>query len=263
MSAIRNGIVSYDTAQAYGNSEKMLGEVFGDIDIQRRVKVITKLDASINCIDKDAVRSAVGNSLKFMKVERIYGFMLHDENALDLLDGGLSDLLQSCVHDGLVEHLGVSVYSPIRAIQAIQRDEIDLIQIPANVVDGRMREAGIFEQAEKCGKQIYVRSIFLQGLLLMTTDELPKKLLAAKDMLQKYRMIAEEVEMTPRQLAIAYVKHRFPEASVIFGAEHSSQVDSNCREWRDAERDDFIPYVEKHLQIYGEDIINPALWPNQ
>ena len=49
----------------------------------------------------------------------------------------------------------------------ISNFQIDLVQCPFNVFDTRMIKTGYFKKLKKLNIEIHVRSIFLQGLLLM------------------------------------------------------------------------------------------------
>ena len=93
--------------------------------------------------------------------------MLHRETFLDLFEEGLADTLETFLKRGLIENIGVSVYSPIKAKAALEIPIIRLLQVPANMCDHRFYEADIFNLAKKKSATMFIRSVFLQGLLLM------------------------------------------------------------------------------------------------
>ena len=97
------------------------------------------------------------------------------------------------VDSGRVGHVGVSVYSPERAIQALNTEGISMIQIPTNIIDRRFEMAGVFDIADDLGKTIYIRSIFLQGLLHMLPDSLPQHMRFAAQVLNRLNSIARDV----------------------------------------------------------------------
>ena len=90
--AKENKINLFDTAPAYGTSEKVLGE--SDIS---NVKIITKtrnFDAAhISNEDIESIDIDFYNSLKDLKLESVYGLLFH--NADDLLKPGGEELYKA------------------------------------------------------------------------------------------------------------------------------------------------------------------------
>ena len=108
----KSGICEFDTAQAYGQSEQILGQVFKDLGISDEVRVITKLTPHVDHSDKEALNKAVEISLNNLGVASLYCLMLHREDMLDLWEKGLRENLMYIVNSGRVKYIGVSVYSP-------------------------------------------------------------------------------------------------------------------------------------------------------
>jgi aryl-alcohol dehydrogenase-like predicted oxidoreductase len=71
-----NGVNCFDTAQAYGNSE----EVLGDSNIvENEAFIISKLKSSLfinNCMENVSI------SLKKLNIKSLYGLLLHDSKLL-------------------------------------------------------------------------------------------------------------------------------------------------------------------------------------
>ena len=146
------GISLLDTAQGYGDSERVLGQY----DLST-FKVVTKVKGSFD----------LAPSLKNLHVESIYGLMLHDENELN---PDTWHWLSECKAKGLVEKIGVSVYSPARLAQIIAEYPIDLIQLPVNLLDQRF--ISLLPELKARKVEIHARSAFLQGLLLQPPDQI-------------------------------------------------------------------------------------------
>jgi len=168
------GVCEFDTAQVYGQSEHVLGRCLKNIGITDKAKIISKFDPSIDHFDRAALSSALTRSLHDLGIQSLYGLMLHEEDMLDSWATGLESNLLGMVDSGRVGHVGVSVYSPEKAIQALNIESISMVQLPTNIMDRRFERAEVFDLAEDTGKTIYIRSIFLQGLLLMSPDSLPE-----------------------------------------------------------------------------------------
>ena len=89
--------------------------------------------------------------------------------------------------------------------------DIDLIQIPANVLDQRFIKSGLLEEVKKRGIEIHCRSLFLQGLLLDRKMTLPKKLQPFKEDLSNFFNFCDFNNITPLMASLMSIK----QASVI------------------------------------------------
>jgi aryl-alcohol dehydrogenase-like predicted oxidoreductase len=158
-----SGVREFDTAQAYGESERVLGKVLRSLGTAREAKVISKLHPAIDHQDSNALNLALQQTLARIGLPKLYGLMLHTEDLLDIWETGLKDTLDKFIEQGLVERIGVSVYSPQKAARALRTNGISLVQLPSNLLDRRFEKAGVFHEAKSFGKEIYVRSVFLQG----------------------------------------------------------------------------------------------------
>lgn len=257
--AWENGITEFDTAQAYGDSEQVLGRIFENLGIADKVKVITKLKSS-KAGDGKALHQFVEESLKRMKISTLECLLLHREDTLDILDDSLMESLRTLVQRGYVRYLGISVYSPDRALQALKYDLFDVLQIPASILDRRFHRAGVFKFAEERNRHIYIRSAFLQGLVLMNEDNVPDKMASVKPALVKLEHLALEYRLSRQAIALLYLKNRFTNAKVIFGAETTEQVMQNAHYWKLEAPADLLFEVDNTFQELEENILNPATW---
>lgn len=64
---------------------------------------------------------------------------------------------------GRVQKIGISVYEPEAALEALNHPRVDVVQIPSSIFDRRFITAGVFEIAKTLKKELHVRSVFLQG----------------------------------------------------------------------------------------------------
>lgn len=259
--AWESGIKEYDTAQAYGESEKVLGHALRSLGLESEVKVITKFDPNLNYLDKGALEQSLTESLSRLGVLSLHGLMLHREESLALWDRGLGDILRGFVTEGLTRYIGVSVYSPEKAGLALKTDGIDMIQLPSNIFDRRFEKAGIFDLAQDIGKQIYIRSIFLQGLLLMPPNALPEHMRFAAPVLGRLTSFAQDVGLNIMELCIGYIKNVFPHVRLIFGAETPEQVRENLKFWNAVWTDGLAQRIQTEFEDIDEMILNPSLWP--
>jgi len=260
--AWEGGIRYFDTAQAYGESECVLGEVLSDLGIGNEAHIITKPSPDIDHRNKKKLEDALSQSLENLKCDHVYGLTLHRENLLDLFEKGLADTLETFLGKGLVENIGVSLYTPIMAKTALEISIISMIQVPANICDHRFYEADIFNLAKKKSATMFIRSVFLQGLLLMDIRKIPKVMQFATPVIDKVEQLSLEFNLTRQELALSYVRQKYPLAFVIVGAETKQQLVSNLAAWKSDKLSSLTTRIDDIFAEIDERIINPTLWPH-
>jgi aryl-alcohol dehydrogenase-like predicted oxidoreductase len=258
--AWEGGIREFDTAQAYGESEKVLGQILSSLGIAEKTKIISKFHPSLDHLNHTELAKALSHTLRNLGISSLYGVMLHSEEFLDQWKKGLGEILSEFIISGLVEHVGVSVYSPDKAIQALDIDGIGIVQLPSNLLDRRFEKTEVFRLAEDMGKNIYVRSVFLQGLLLMKPAELPLNMTFALTILNRLEAISGKTGLTKRDLALGFAKYAYPTARIVFGVETSRQLKENLKGWRISLHPDFIGQMKEEFNDVEERILSPKLW---
>ena len=171
--AKRSGINSIDTAIAYGTSEKCLGEIGLD-----GFQVITKLPEIPHNYGnlKHWILKHIKNSLSTLSVESLSGLLLHRPS--QLLDSDKKELwsiLLQLKADGFVKKIGFSIYTPDELDNLWDLYKPDLIQAPYSIFDRRLHTSGWLERLYNENVEVHIRSIFLQGLLLLNKNTRPKK----------------------------------------------------------------------------------------
>jgi len=171
--AFQNGIDTLDTAILYGESQKRLGEVGVN-----GFNIISKLPPVPEKTDNLEIWAFnhLMNSIKDLGVPSIGGLLIHHAKQLtESLGNELFHALEKLKESGLVKKIGVSVYDPTEIEFIIKNFDIDIIQLPFNIVDQRVIETGLLEELTRKNIEVHVRSIFLQGLLLMEPNVRPKQ----------------------------------------------------------------------------------------
>jgi len=258
--AFEHGIRQFDTAQEYGTSEESLGKALSELGISNEAKVITKFNPNLDHRDASVLSNALNQSLERLGLSSLFGIMLHREEMFSLWDKGLGKILQAFVLSGRVKKIGISVYSPDKAIQALNTEGINIVQLPANILDRRFENVGVYKLAYKMKKQTYLRSIFLQGLILMDPEEIPEKMYLARPVVEKIESLSDKFGISRQEMALGYVKSEMPNAHVIFGAETPSQVSENMTAWQKEMPKSLCNRIKTFFANVDENILNPVLW---
>jgi len=246
------GIDTLDTAVAYGDSERRLGE-YG----MSGWRVISKLPARSELGGASAwARACLKQSLADLKVNNLAGLMLHQSA---LLLGPEGDEIHACMcamkDEGLVGKVGISVYSPAELEAVIPRFSFDLVQLPFNILDRRMLRSGWLDRLAHLKIEIHARSCFLQGLLLMNERRRPRKFDRWSSTWGRWGGWLHEAGISPLQACLAH-SLSIPQISrVLVGVDDESQL----REILQSSRLETPPPPD---DLFSDDdnLINPSRW---
>lgn len=258
--AWESGARTFDTAQAYGDSEQVLGEVFERLQIGNSVRVMTKLPPEATACDSAELRQAVKHSMTRLGLTCLQGVLLHDAGMLEHYEAKLRPGLKSLVEEDCVEMLGVSVYSVEEFEQSLGFPDMALIQAPCNPADCRIYTGGLLQKALASGKRVFARSLFLQGLLLLEPEEVAERLPAALPLSRAWRGLCAERGESPLRVC-----HRFAAAlpcPVVLGAETAEQARANGEILRLAPltAEEILGIEGRLAPLVPECVRNPSRW---
>ncbi|WP_168415995.1 aldo/keto reductase [Acinetobacter indicus] len=177
--AIVNGAKFIDTARAYGDSENILGAILST-GWSGRSNIITKLSplideslVDISCNIECVVDSSVYHSCKALRTESLDVLLLHRATQMTILGGKIWSRLLFHKEQGLIKSLGVSVQSPEELENVLSIQDVEIIQLPYNVLDWRWDSliSKIIEEKNKRSLTIHIRSTLLQGLLTSQSQD--------------------------------------------------------------------------------------------
>ncbi|MEK5464015.1 aldo/keto reductase [Paenibacillus sp. FSL R7-0210] len=233
--ALTSGIGYLDTAPGYGDSESIIGDCLEDADPQTKPQIVTKLPSvqRLGLHTEEArrrfVTSSVRSSLNRLKCSALDVCLLHDPLDLTYQGGEILRILQELKQQQLIRRIGVSVYDAEDIANFMREEELDSIQIPLNVLDQRWITNGMLERLARKGAEIFVRSVYLQGLLLMAPEQLPAGLKQAEQPLLRLIRYSEETGIPVKELCFLYVRDLPGISGIVIGCETVEQVQENLR----------------------------------
>ncbi len=262
--ALAEGINCFDTAAAYGNSEDVLGQLLGELAVQDQVCVVTKVrpltveERTDPARGAKAAEDSVAASRHKLGLEQLPLVLLHRPE-----DVVCQSTLQRLQKRGWIGQWGVSCdHQPDVSLQLLRDDDVSALQIPASLLDRRHLEAGLLAAAEARGVCLFVRSLYLQGLLTMPTEEIPAHLQDIHPARQQLEQIAETAGLPLRELALRYFLSISGVTSLVVGVETVTQLRSNLEI---VNRGPLPQVVQQALEAFRpnleESLITPSLWP--
>ena len=253
------GIRILDTAPAYGESETALGSM---ADVARDFRIVTKTlpvyAHEIGAEEESAVRMTLSRSRQRLRRDRLDGVLIHHGTAL-LRRGGrrILEAVQDAQARGEIDRLGVSVYDPPELEAVLRLFTPDIVQLPLNLLDQRFALSGLLAQLGSLGVEVHVRTVFLQGALLVSPDILPLSLARVRPAIDMVGRFLSTHHLSPISACIGYVLSRPTVGCAIVGVTGADELSAIV------EAISALPETMpdfSSLAVADPDVISPARW---
>ena len=248
-----NGIDTYDTSISYGDSEECLGKIG-----MKNKYVITKLPQIPEGITDipDWIVSQVKSSLERLNVNKAYGLLLHDSSQIDELGKIFNKTFMDLKSDGLVEKIGLSAYTPEEIAKASTLIDLDIVQVPFNIIDRRLLETGWLNRLHDSGVEIHARSIFLQGLLLLRRENIPARFNKWKNLWNDWHNWLDNNNVSPLAACLHYPLSIPQIDKVIVGLDNIEHLNDLTQSFDQSNR----PFIFPDISCDDEQLLNPSKW---
>ncbi len=259
--ATEGGVVGFDTATAYGDSQEILGKALRKLGLQNAAYVITKISAH-DAANSQLIFNELGDSVQSLEIPRFWAVLGHSASDVIAFPELYEELFSKLKNNGLSDLTGVSVYTSEEALSCLSMSQVDLVQMPLNVFDQRAVSEKIIEQAKKLNKLLVFRSIYLQGLLLLNPEDLSDNLRFARPFLREWRLLCSKFNIQPKQAAFIVAKELRGPFPFIVGLETLDQLKENL-ELADLNFKNTEPFIYESQVLCAradERLINPSLW---
>ena len=249
------GINTLDTAIAYGVSEERLGKI--GVANWRIISKLPPVPDAKNCPNKKKwIFGEINQSIKRLKVDLLYGLLLHRPQQLLEDDGDeIYSALQQLKADGLVHKIGVSIYEPSELDALYERYKFDIVQSPFNIFDRRLLSSGWLSKLHKDNVEVHVRSVFLQGLLLMKKEEIPSKFNRWLSVFDCWYKFLDDQHLSSLEACLKYTLSFSEISNVIVGLDNLAQLHQVIEASKG-----LTTLLPNDFQLNDTDLINPASW---
>ena len=263
--AIDRGVTHIDTAQLYGDSEARIGAALGG-HWRSRVHVITKL-GTVQTDPVPAIRpvvtESVMRSLKALGGACVDTLLLHRAADRTKAGGAIWDTLLDLRRKGLVGRLGVSVQNRAEFDGAAVDPDVEIIQMPFNLLDRRWEELA----PARANLAIHARSVFLQGLLTgVPAARWPVAAgFDAAGLVEKLQQLALALgRKDVADLAVAFVRSQPWIESMVIGVDTEAQLSENLERFTTSPLSAAeVEVVRRDLPRLPAQLVDPAQWTFQ
>lgn len=196
-----NGVDMLDSAPAYGRAEEVIAAAR---PAAARFAVVTKTLPLATVSGVAEVAARVRRSREVLG--DLSAVLVHDDADLLGADGeALFAALAALRREGVAARIGASVYDPEVLEKLLDRYPIECVQLPMNILDQRFLQSGLLERLRQGGVQVHVRSVYLQGRLLMEPDRLPPEFAKARSTIEAFRRKARSSGLSPAAALMRFI----------------------------------------------------------
>ena len=250
VSAALLGFDFIDTAPNYGDVEEALGRV------KPKLRIATKV--TVDPSDYSSIQKSIDLSRKKFGIESLDLVFVHNWDTLSASEKYISvEVLQKCILEQSIKKWGFSTYdvSELKKLKEYGWTNLT-VQINSNILDQRLLDIDtkfwrkVFEDQ---GIKIWMRSVFLQGVLL---DESLKNPFISHPDIINYHSICSEHNFSPLELCLAYTRQIAIVDRIVIGIENDHQLAeiTNALQVKVSNIDFRIPESKDNR------LIDPRLW---
>jgi aryl-alcohol dehydrogenase-like predicted oxidoreductase len=186
----------------------------------------------------------------------MHGILLH--RPLELLSKNGDELFKSISkikRDKLVEKIGVSVYSIDDLINIVDKFDIDIVQLPINIINQEIINSGFLKVLKRKKIEIHARSCFLQGLLLLDYNEIPLKFKKWSNIFLDWHNWLKKNNINAVQGCLSFINSIDGIDKVIVGIENVSQLKELINYSNNKDIKNFPDLFSNDI-----DLIDPSNW---
>lgn len=262
--AVEGGVNCLDTAAVYGTSEDVIGRIIHELKIADRVVIVTKVRALTSAELSHAgqaalaIEQSLAESRKRLRLDCLPIVLFHRE-----CDAIHHEVLCTLRDRGWLRYYGVSCdHLPDRAREFARSGRFSALQIPGNLIDQRHRQGGVLSVTREQGVAVFLRSVYLQGLLVMPEADIPPALRDVIPVRRQLAALAADAGIGLAELALRAAISDPDLTCIITGVETVAQVRDNLAMFeRGCLPDDLLDRISEITPGLPELIITPRLWP--
>jgi aryl-alcohol dehydrogenase-like predicted oxidoreductase len=254
LKAFESGIDTLDSAEAYGNAHQVIGD-FHRLNPNIRFNVVTKIPH--NSIIEN-IEGKIKNYISDLQVDYLEVLLFHSFESYQN-NKQIITVLNDLKNQGIIKHIGVSVYTNVQIETLLLDDSISVLQMPFNLLDNESLRGELMKKLKEKGKIIHTRSAFLQGMFF-------KECSSGNDIVQKLsnelitiKNIADDGNTSISNLALSYCLRQENIDQVLIGVDSVSQLMDNLNALNYKIDNREITKINA-LKVKDLDLLNPSLW---
>jgi aryl-alcohol dehydrogenase-like predicted oxidoreductase len=254
LKAYFSGITTLDTAEAYGNAHKVIGE-FHRNHPNYKFQIVTKVP---HTIEASSIEAKVKEYLEDLDVDCLDVLMFHSFDSF-INNPNAIEVLIDLKLKRHINNIGVSVYTNSQRKYLLDKDSISVVQLPFNLLDNITIRGTLIEQLKTKGKIIHTRSAFLQGLFFKNLNDQNKIVQKLHLELEILRQITLQSSCSMEELALSYCIQQQYIDNVIIGVDSMNHLEANIKASSYTIGEESMKIINT-IKVEDLDLLNPSLW---
>ena len=267
--AVDLGVNTLDTANNYGDSEAVIGRWIAKRKAEGKelhwiVTKIGPMKRGSYDILRDDVMYQVDGCMTRLGIDKIDCLMLHNFEDYSENRDAMQKIFTDLKAQNLYDYSAISAYSR-HDYGVIAESGFDATQIPLNVFDWSQIGNGGLHKLADSGMMIFTRSVFLQGLVFHTPEDLDPRMDFCFPYLNRFIELYKEFELSPAALALSFVLSLPGVTQAVMGCDTAEQVESNCKLFDQTVKltDEQMNKLHDAFRDIDPRVINPGMWFNR
>lgn len=246
--AKKNSIFKIDTAESYLKRE----QIFKDID--KKFKFTTKIIPDIRWESIEFCQKKIEDHFKFIGINKVETLFFHDIKILFTKNGNkIFRNFEELKKKNFFQKIGLSIYNINYLDYLILNYNFDVVQCPYNILDKRILTTGWYEKLKNQEKEIHIRSIFLQGMLVNKLLYKKKYFRQWKEIFNRWFKFLEDKKISPIDYCLSdLLKYDFN--NVVVGIDNSKNLNELIN-FKTISKNKM-----KNFQINDTKLIDPRNW---
>lgn len=260
--ALDLGINLIDTAQAYGNSEAIIGRALKS----RRDEYI--LATKISGLSwegytgrelRERVEASITESLRTLQTDTIDLLYIHNATPELIQCGEIVEIMQQAREAGYARFIGTTTYGEAAPLAVLEDGRFDCVQVAYNLLD-RQFEERVLPLAKANDIGVVIRSVLLKGALTYRYAHLPEELRELRTAVNAVSLLCNTQDSNLPELAYRFVLSQPAVSTALVGTGRVHELEEIVSS---ARRDTLSPALLNDIRkiVVSPDQLNPGTWP--
>ena len=215
-------------------------------------KIYTKIPGAEN---KNEMHNIFKKCLKQLKLNKVEGLLIHNQNTWG--NNNTKLFAENLIKTKKVNHIGVSIYDQ----KFIPEDSLaSIIQVPGNIFNYKLLTSKKLERFINKGGEVHVRSVFIQGLILMSPNKIPDFFSKLVTPLEVFHTFCKKHDVHPITLSTGCIFKLMPQCKLVIGIDSVEQLDEIINKANMQVSDSIINEALKIGKQYSSSLWDPRNW---
>ena len=260
--ALDLGINLIDTAQAYGESEAIIGRA---LKFRRSEYILATKISSVSWEGytgtelREQVETSITESLRTLQTDIIDLLYIHNATPELIQCGEIVEIMQRAQEVGYARFIGTTTYGEAAPLAVLEDGRFDCIQLAYNLLD-RQFEERVLPLAKENDVGVVIRSALLKGALTYRYAHLPEELRELRTVVDEVNSLCRAQSSSLPELAYRFVLAHPAVSTALVGTGRVHELQeivsfAGC----DALQPELLHDIQEI--VVSPDQLNPGTWP--